>query len=73
MVSIKNNQFEDFLFIDKLDQRENKERDKPTEQLISIPLREDDFEKMIQIGSQLSDPKRQQLVNLLRANIDIFV
>ena len=72
MISIKNNQSEDSLSIDKLDQRENKEKDEPAEQLVSIPLREEDPKKMVQIGSQLSDPKRQQLMNLLTTNADIF-
>ena len=72
MISTKNNQSEDFLCIDKLDQRENEERDEPAKQLVSIPLKEEDPEKTVQIGSQLSDLKRQQLMNLLRANADIF-
>ena len=41
-------------------------------QLISILLKEDNPKKMVQIGSQLSDLERQQLMNLLRANTDIF-
>ena len=57
----------------KLDQRENEERDELVEQLIFIPLKEEDLEKMIQIGSQLSDLKWQQLINLLRANVNIFI
>ena len=71
MISAKNNQSKDFLSIDKLDQRENEEKSEPAEQLVSIPLKED-LDKPVQIGSQLSDPERQQLVNLLRANADIF-
>ena len=50
MISTKNNQSEDSLSVDKLDQRENEERDEPIEQLISIPLKKDP-EKTVQIGS----------------------
>ena len=72
MIFIKNNQSEDSLSVKKLDQRENEERGEPVEQLISIPLKEEDPEKKVRIRSQLSDPKWQQLMNLLRANINIF-
>ena len=58
--------------VDKLDQRENQERGEPVEQLIFIPLKKEDPEKTVQIGSPLSDLERQQLINLLRANTDIF-
>ena len=47
MVSAKNSQLKDSLSIDKLDQRENKKRDEPAKQLISIPLREDNPKKSI--------------------------
>ena len=72
MISTKNNQSEDFLSVDKLDQRKIEERGEPAEQLISIPLKEEDPEKTVQIGSQLSDLERQQLVNLLAANVNSF-
>ena len=72
LISTQNNQSEDFLSVNKLDQKENKERDEPVEQLVSIPLKKEDPKKIIQIGSQLSDPEQQQLINLLRANVDIF-
>ena len=55
-----------------MDQRKNEQRDKPIEQLIFIPLKEENPKKMIQIGSQLSDPEWQQLINLFKINIDIF-
>ena len=42
---------EDPLSIDKLNQRKNEEMSELVEQLISIPLREDDPTKTIQIGS----------------------
>ena len=58
LVSTQNNQPEDSLSVDKLDQQKNKERDEPVEQLIFIPLKEEDPEKTVQIGSQLSDPER---------------
>ena len=58
--------------VNKLDQRENQERGEPAEQLVLIPLREEDLEKMVEIGSQLPDSERQQLIKILRANTDIF-
>ena len=72
LIFTQNNQLENSLSIDKLDQRENKEKGEPAEQLVFIPLKEEDPKKMVQIESQLPDPKRQQLINLLRANADIF-
>ena len=51
LVFTQNNQFEDSLFVDKLDQRENEERGEPAKQLIFIPLKEEDLEKIVQIGS----------------------
>ena len=71
LVFTQNNKPEDSLSVDKLDQRENQEMGEPAEQLVPIPLREDS-EKTVQIGSQLSDSERQQLIKLLRANVDIF-
>ena len=59
LISTQNNQSEDSLSVDKLDQRENKERNEPTEQLSFIPQKEEDPKKMIQIGSQLPDPELQ--------------
>ena len=47
LVSTQNNKPEDPLPIDKLDQRKNQERGEPAEQLISIPLKEEDPEKMV--------------------------
>ena len=43
------------LSIDKLDQREEKSREEPVEQLISVPLNDEDPAKTIQVGSSLSD------------------
>ena len=47
LVSTQNNKSEDSLPIDKLDQRENQERDESAEQLIFIPLKEEDLEKTV--------------------------
>ena len=47
MISTKNNQSEDSLSTDKLDQRENEEIGESVEQLVSIPLREDNPEKIV--------------------------
>ena len=72
MISTKGNKPEDPLLVDKLDQRDSKERGELVEQLILIPLIENDLTKTIQIGSQLPESERKQLVELLRANINIF-
>ena len=53
MISIDGNKSEDPLSIDKLDQRDNEEKDEPVEQLISIPLGENDLTKIVQIRSLL--------------------
>ena len=47
MIYTKNNQSKDSLSVDKLDQRENKERGEPVEQLVSIPLKEENSEKTV--------------------------
>ena len=73
MISSEGIKFEDPLTIDKLDQRDNEERGEPAEQLILIPLQEVDPTKNVLIGSQLFDQERSQIIDLLRANVDIFV
>ena len=47
LVSLQNNKPKDSLFVDKLDQRENKQRGELAEQLVPIPLKEEDPEKMV--------------------------
>ena len=59
LISTQNNKPEDSLPVDKLDQRQNQERGESTEQLVSILLKKEESEKTVQIGSQLSDSKRQ--------------
>ncbi|XP_077232452.1 uncharacterized protein LOC143869779 [Tasmannia lanceolata] len=44
----------------------------PAEDLIPIALYEDDQEKLVSIGSTLSDDSREELVLFLRKNADIF-
>ncbi|XP_073117116.1 uncharacterized protein [Elaeis guineensis] len=70
-ISTQNNKSEDSLPVDKLDQWEEEEWGEPAEQLISIPMAKNP-EQVIWVGSQLSDPERQQLIELLKANADIF-
>ena len=72
MVFVDGSKFEDPLLIDKLDQRDNEERDELVEQLVSIPLREDNPTKTVQIGSLLPKSKRNQLLDLLRRSTDVF-
>ena len=57
IISAENSKSEDPLSIDKLDQRENKEMGESAEQLILIPLREDNPTRTVQNGSQLYDPE----------------
>ena len=70
-ISTQNNKSKDFLSVDKLDQREEEERGELAEQLISIPMANNP-EQVIWVGSQLPDPERQQLIELLKANTDVF-
>ena len=42
MISVENDKPEDLLSVDKLDHKKNEQRDEPAEQLVSIPLKEDD-------------------------------
>ncbi|XP_077232461.1 uncharacterized protein LOC143869789 [Tasmannia lanceolata] len=44
----------------------------PAENLVSIPLFENDEERLIKIGSTLGDSIREELVQFLRKNADIF-
>ena len=57
MISTEGAKLEDPLMIDKLDHRENKEREESAEQLVTIPLKEEDPTKIVSIGSWLSDLK----------------
>ena len=70
-ISTQNNKSKDSLSVDKLDQREEEEWGEPAEQLISILMAKNP-EQVVWVGSQLSDPKRQQLIELLKDNADIF-
>ena len=70
-ISTQNNKSEDSLPVDKLDQWEEEEWGEPAEQLISIPMAKNP-EQVIWVGSQLSNPEQQQLIELLKANTDIF-
>ena len=66
----QSNESKNSLTVDKLDQREEEQREL-AEQLISIPMIENP-EQVVWVGSQLSDPERRQLIELLKANADIF-
>ena len=56
-----------------LDTREetSTSRGEPAEQLVSMPL-EDDPSRTVQIGSMMTPDVRKKLINLLRANADVF-
>ena len=60
------------LSIDRLDQGEEESRREPTEWLISIPLKEEDPTKTIQVGSLLSNDLQKKLMTFLWDNADIF-
>ena len=70
-ISTQSNESKDSLTVDKLDQWEEEERGKLAEQLIPIPMIKNP-EQVVWIGSQLTDPERWQLIELLKANADIF-
>ncbi|KAL8134681.1 hypothetical protein AgCh_009636 [Apium graveolens] len=62
-----------FLPIEDMDVRENDEkREKPAEDLISVPLDPENPERMTFIGAILEEPLRGKLVKFLQENSDVF-
>ena len=70
-ISIQSNESKNSLTVDKLDQREEEERGEPAEQLVPISIAENP-DRNVWVGSQLPDPERRHLVELLKANTDVF-
>ncbi|XP_077251808.1 uncharacterized protein LOC143891038 [Tasmannia lanceolata] len=58
--------------IELLDLRDEAQVNESAEDLIPIPLFEDDGEKVIQIGSSLDSSTRQNLTQFVRDNADVF-
>ncbi|XP_077229974.1 uncharacterized protein LOC143862956 [Tasmannia lanceolata] len=58
--------------IELLDLRDEAQVNESAEDLIPIPLFEDDGEKVIQIGSSLDSSTRQNLTQFLQNNADVF-
>ncbi|XP_077242412.1 uncharacterized protein LOC143882919 [Tasmannia lanceolata] len=58
--------------IELLDLRDEAQGTQPAEDLISIPLYENDDEKVVQIGSSLDDDTRRSLTQFLQNNADVF-
>lgn len=54
MIAAKNQKIDEIVPIDLSDQREIEKRGKPIEQLISIPLKEEDSLRVLQLGSLLT-------------------
>src|SRR5574338_956581 len=66
-------------FLKDLDPRDNEDKDESTESQASpaeltmdVPISEDDDSKMLKVGSQLNKQTQQELVEFLRANLDVF-
>lgn len=57
--------------VEQLDQSELETRGGPIEQLFSFSLGED-LAKTVQIGALLAKEERNQLLNFLWANFDVF-
>ena len=70
-ISAQSEELKGSLVIDKLDQRKEEEQGEPAEQLIPIAITGNPDRK-VWVGSQLPDPERRHLVELLKANTDVF-
>ncbi|GAV70306.1 hypothetical protein CFOL_v3_13804 [Cephalotus follicularis] len=47
-------------------------RPQPVEEVLQVPLEEDNEEKIIQVGSQLGEVEKGELITFLRNNKDVF-
>src|SRR5574338_212629 len=66
-------------FLKDLDPRDNEDKDEstesqasPAELTVEVPISEDDDSRMLKVGSQLNEQTQQELVEFLRANLDVF-
>ncbi|GAV76439.1 hypothetical protein CFOL_v3_19913 [Cephalotus follicularis] len=48
------------------------ERPQPVEEVLQVPLEESNEEKIIQVGSQLGEVEKGELITFLRNNKDVF-
>ncbi|GAV87299.1 hypothetical protein CFOL_v3_30725 [Cephalotus follicularis] len=48
------------------------ERPQPVEDVLQVPMEEGDSEKVFQVGSQLGEAKKGELITFLRNNKDVF-
>ncbi|XP_077230952.1 uncharacterized protein LOC143864018 [Tasmannia lanceolata] len=71
-MALKGKNATESLPIELLDLRDEARGNQPAEDLISIPLCEDDDEKVVQIGSSLDDGTRRCLTQFLQDNADVF-
>lgn len=72
MVLAKNQEINETSPIDQLNQRKIEERGVSAEQLITIPLREEDLLRIFQLGSLLTNKVMSQLIEFLQWNTNIF-
>ncbi|GAV77677.1 hypothetical protein CFOL_v3_21148 [Cephalotus follicularis] len=49
------------------------ERPQPVEDMVHVPLEEGDTEKVFQVGSQLGEVEKGELITFLRNNKDVFI
>ncbi|XP_077222178.1 uncharacterized protein LOC143856020 [Tasmannia lanceolata] len=71
-MALKGKNATESLPIELLDLRDEAQGTQPAEDLISIPLCENDDEKVIQIGSSLDNGTRRSLTQFLQDNADVF-
>ena len=70
---IQDQQSDDSIPLEQLDShKEMKGHGEPMERIISIPLKEDDPLKIVQIGSLLDQATKAKLISFLRDNVDVF-
>ncbi|GAV66043.1 hypothetical protein CFOL_v3_09554, partial [Cephalotus follicularis] len=48
------------------------EHPQPVEDVLQVPVEEGDNEKVFQVGSQLEEPEKEELITFLRNNKDVF-
>ncbi|XP_077242376.1 uncharacterized protein LOC143882870 [Tasmannia lanceolata] len=71
-MALKGRNATESLPIELLDLRDEAQGTQPAEDLVSVPLCENDDEKVVQIGSSLDDGARHSLTQFLQDNADVF-
>ncbi|XP_077252367.1 uncharacterized protein LOC143891714 [Tasmannia lanceolata] len=71
-MALKGRNATESLPIELLDLRDEAQGTQPAEDLVPVPLCENDDEKVVQIGSSLDDGARRNLTQFLQNNADVF-